>query len=923
MADAVPVLLPVRLETRFDDQHLRVLVVPDVCWYDRTGPASDNELDLLDAAVAAAGGPVLGTPGAPASSAAAAAFDALADGVGPGRASWLARTFPASDDGTGWRVDRNAGPHVATGGPQLRITGLPPRLELHALVGGLVIRLDSHDRSGDLVVAPTGADWWPSWTEMDAAGLTFEVDLAFDPTELQALYVVGLGEADAGALVRAHRDSGTLGLLRPGAATNTVAGAPAADLGRDPAAWRALAERTVDGPELQLASALAGDPDGLGPLVGDRLRFPVRQPMVMALWGTLAAHSLREVWAAGPDAVASAQSWAIEHLEPEGPLPPLRIGAQPYGVWPVSAWRGWDSGDAPAPLATVEGQAVARAVAAIDEMAERAATGLGTVAGADDAQVWELLAQTPTSEAFDLRLCEPASMLRSTVDPGDQPRFDDWWARTLATVEAMADGRPDDGMIALGALQGLHRLGLVLPPLVTVPGATPFVRPRPDVSADEGEAMVRKEPARWVEAACRWLVDVAFRDEGRGHVDLREVEWLPASLLVRLLLVSGSVALDQAQREQLGANGPLPAGADPIWERIRKGPMLVGGGPAHRGYERFRKGVSVLADIAVDAEAGGPEVAAVFIAELERALRGLLDTATHRADPWLTGAATRRLGALAGTPRPLGLYGWVDGPFVGEPGPDQDIGVLLAPSDGQARVAVVLRDKTIDDPVGPDSRWHLDLTSRTIRDAVRLGDEVRAGAHPTEAMGREVERIVGTRTAIDALRVGFPVRTEHAGRRTCDGLAVLDAVLAGGADPRLAPAGLSVDQLGQIAALATTIDAHADLLLAEAVHHAVAGRAAAAAKALDAAAGLSEPPQLDVVSTPGRGRPVRTTVLTALAVTAPPPDDGAPVAHGVAGPGRLAGGSDRGAGRAGLDLGRPRRRRRPHRDAHRPRPDRR
>ena len=60
-------------------------------------------------------------------------------------------------------------------------------------------------------------------------------------------------------------------------------------------------------------------------------------------------------------------------------------------------------------------------------------------------------------------------------------------------------------------------------------------------------------------------------------------------------------------------------------------------------------------------------------AELERALRATLDTATHRMDPWVTGIAWRRLDQHAQSGRArhrLGAYGWLDGPFRGTPGPN-------------------------------------------------------------------------------------------------------------------------------------------------------------------------------------------------------------------------------------------------------------
>lgn len=118
------------------------------------------------------------------------------------------------------------------------------------------------------------------------------------------------------------------------------------------------------------------------------------------------------------------------------------------------------------------------------------------------------------------------------------------------------------------------------------------------------------------------------------------------------------------------------------------------------------------------------------------------------------------------------------------------------------------------------------------------------------------------------------MRTEHAGRRTCDGLAVLDAAL----DPvRHSSLGLEADTIAAIIALEATIDTYAELLIAEAVDHAVGGRPAAAAQALDAAAGLGMPPDLTALSTPHRGQSVRTTVLTVLPTARPVVGDRSPL----------------------------------------------
>ncbi|MFE5586324.1 hypothetical protein ACFQ87_34255, partial [Kitasatospora sp. NPDC056531] len=146
----------------------------------------------------------------------------------------------------------------------------------------------------------------------------------------------------------------------------------------------------------------------------------------------------------------------------------------------------------------------------------------------------------------------------------------------------------------------------------------------------------------------------------------------------------------------------------------------------------------------------------------------------------------------------------------------------------------------------------------------------------------------------DRVRRAFPQRTEHAGRRTCDGLAVLRAALgregtvAPGSGPAASagtgltgpPVNLTTAQLAAVQDLGAVVDTYADLLVAEAVHDIVLGRPEAAGRTMDAAAGLATPPDLDVLRTRRPGRTVHTTVLAVLPDRAPP--GGSPV--GLASP---------------------------------------
>jgi hypothetical protein len=884
MAQAA-VLLPVRLETRFDEPpgyagaRLRVLVVPDGCWLDRQQPASGTELDLLARVVAAAGGPLV--TGAPSTPEAAAAFDALAGQVGPGRALWLARTFPAVQVDGAWAVDRSAAEPRKGGARGTRVHGLPSRLQLFALVGAddvsedhPPVALGESAPKPSFTITPSGDvddGWWPSWDSLTEVGLTFSVDLGADPAhpiapdEIAVLYVVGLGEVDAADLVRPHLNAGDLGVLQPGSRTNTIAGTPAADLGQDAAAWRALGERDANGQDQLVSRALTGDYERLGPLVGstDLLADQTCEALILTLWPALWGHAVSEVWGVHAPIVAGAgEAWPEAFLRPDGPLPSLRLGNQPYGLWPVSDWATWE--DDEAAEEPLDGQPdLSVALRVRDATAERARSGVGTVAGADAARLWELLAQTPTSDGYELRAALHLEELLGFLGGAELDAARDWWKETIAATGLNLGGL-ESPIVTLGGPTPLS-LGLVVPEIAFDASHRPLFLPEPDAHVSQAAKWLGQAPELWVADAFRWFQKM-FRGNGLdpdmwGRLEKWLEQW-PASLLWRLTVVSGLVALDRAAR----ATNPDYIATNPLAQRIAGGFPTGATGPEVTVYKQFREGLVRMIKLTEDTGGDEKHPPLSILHALDRGGRGLLDTASHRVDPWLTGMAWRRLVSLDGS-RPVGLYGWVDRPLTGKPGPDTEIGVLLAPSDAQARTAIVLRDKSRSDP---DDVWHLDLNSVSVRDAVRLADDVRAGSHPSEALGREVERLIQQRVKIDNLRTKFPVRTEHAGRRTCDGIQVLAAATATPPDARLAGSGLDAADIASIQALAVTVDAYADLLVAEAVHEALGGRAEAAGHTMEAAAGLGVPPDLDVLATPRSGRALRTTVFVALPAAATP-----------------------------------------------------
>ena len=342
------------------------------------------------------------------------------------------------------------------------------------------------------------------------------------------------------------------------------------------------------------------------------------------------------------------------------------------------------------------------------------------------------------------------------------------------------------------------------------------------------------------------------------------------SLLLRLSIRSLQVAFGNLGRDKLGVQRRT---LEPIAIRTGVSPRLsewIGAVDPEDLDEDSDRARAVRRVIEALQTLGG-----VPAADLERLLPAAIDCATHRIDPWVAAFARRRLRRMSDQPPRLGAYGWVDRPRAGQPGPTAG-GLLTAPSLPQALTAALIRDRALSDP--EPTRWHMDVTSDRVRRAARLADEVRRGAHPAEALGREVERVVANPLQIRELRRRFPLRREHAGRRTCDGLRVL------GADPDSLDF-LPPPVLAELAQLRDSIDVYGDLLVAEAVHHVVEGRTGSAGAALDAAAGLARPPVLDVLQTRREGRPAQTSCLLVLRDVAAP---GLPADPATASPARLA-----------------------------------
>jgi hypothetical protein len=823
----IGVLLPLRLETRFDKRGtawwLRLRVIPDEPWYDRREQApSTAEVASLEHFAA--------TAGPPAQPAAQTAWRTLAAEHGPAHAWWLLRS-QLTWNGITWQV-RPSTPRTKPGFPA--VLGFPPRIQVWLARGGAApaVVADLTVKVGKLTLelpeTPQQPRWWLSWPEAVDVGLATEIPLGPQADDIDVLYVVGIGDEDPAKLLGAHTDAGRLMLLAPGTPTNTVDGGRTADADPDQW-WAAYLRGTASAATGRAAEGLTGRTDALPALPNEPPANPWQHVMT-ALWPALFGHTLRDLAGFGQQAYQLGDALATG-LAPEGPYPALRIGNQPYGVLPVTALAAWKPGPG-------EPKVLAELAGTLQKMRDAwsaAAQGRGTVAGADAARLADLIAQPPRSPGFAYRSFLPLELFALTLHfIGVDANLDDL---TLAWDTAgQAPGvklRTDQPVRRYASRDFAHPLGI---PLIDPPGG------------DDIRTLLK----RLTEA----VTDPAVLASDQKIADALGCP--PHSLLLAMVIWSlrlAAAAMGQPAAEQ-SKDGPVliepvavPATTTSALARYIAS-LTASNLTKAEEFQKIRKAVTALADTPAD--------------ELARLLAGAVDTACYRLDAWLTALPAQRLYRLMpartpGTRWRLGAYGWVDAPRPGQPGPTGG-GLLHAPSESQAITAAILRDRALTDP--ETDRWAMSVTSDRVRRAAALADQVRTGAHPREALGRAVERVVGAPVAIESLRRRFPLRSEQNGRRTCDGMAVLAADPAG--------LGLSAAARAGLDKLRAAVDVYGDLLVADAVYQMVEGRAATAGASLDAAAGLGRPPNLDVLRTHREGRAVTSTALFLLPDAAPP-----------------------------------------------------
>ncbi|MGI8329751.1 hypothetical protein ACRYCC_07275 [Actinomadura scrupuli] len=653
---------------------------------------------------------------------------------------------------------------------------------------------------------------------------------------LDRLVVIGLrqrsGPEQAGTeladlMTRQLRSPAGYAVLPQGTATNNTEAAPAgqdareeAEAGLRTAFGTSLAEGRAAGwtgktDGQWLAELLGVDPavlTGMPNADGTDQRDARAANIALwpATWGSYLRTMLHPLLSA--EAVDQTREFFVRHVSGRGPLPAVKIGRQPYGILPTTAFSR---------LAWPEGAAHRRALhkvlsaAAQDWQAATAHVAhLGT--DGDPHQVLlDILALHPTSAEYHQRYAQ------SVEDIFNRENLSSGGPHVIPALEGLNMPQP------IRAL--LTRLGHADPPgpdpdLIRrlfvdtqYPLLGPLVDDRPLSETDPIRGYL-PDGGNYL----HWLARYADEDLEPVRLELGFTgDRPPAALLY--LLARHAVLLgweDAARRLAAAAHGTVPDARDPLFIHVATARPGMPPPPSESRFRRLyapdpavtgspdRLVVDFIPDVIGQSAATGQlaeqiealhHLAALPTAKLERVLAEHLDCATYRLDAWRLGLAGERLselrfGASGDAPARrgvhLGAYGWLEDvrPRSGQLTPVQLSGELAAvfnppgsapllhdpanggyihaPSPAQATTAAVLRagyvaNGTPDNP----GAFAVNLSSERVRVALTLLDGLRQGQSLGALLGYRLERALHDRyadaeldTFITALRGAFPLR---------------------------------------------------------------------------------------------------------------------------------------------------------------------
>ncbi|HET6844345.1 MAG TPA: hypothetical protein VFK06_22080 [Candidatus Angelobacter sp.] len=890
-AASIPlVLLPVRLETRFQHGELWLRIYPDDVHVNSFEPelTLDESTARANFLTQAQGG----------DDAARSAFRALAAQFGPQRAAWI-----ASD---------NAQPGAkAAQWNQAPFTNILP--ERWIVIGyqgnalGQVLAVGPSisdslamgpDPNGTGPTSDEGIRWITDFARAIQVGMAFRITLKTEQQRgFNRIVVLGLrSDLDVqqstqrlSDLLQAHHYTDGLELLPHNSPTNNTEDVKSRMTTRDPnyGTLYALeqgpplcpARPTADGD--RLARALGVPPALLAHVQGaDGDLDEQATAMNAVLWPATWGYYLEQlVTGAVPNPgviLPAARDHFTAHVRARGHFPTVRIGRQPYGILPVcwsAQWKSLEGRPLDGPLMSL--------LSRMRATWENSVPNVPRIPGTQDpeAALVSLLGMTPSSQSY---------VTRSVIGPEynltywsfvreDLPKT--WWS-TL-TAKTLVDARDLSTLMANTRLANVSYLKTHRPlsDLMVAPAPLDGV-PAPTYVAkliSLGWQALRDYPMPPPPVPLLLLL--------LRHAALRQY------LDTALDLLTGARAAQPSEKlepELVGISTVQPRPTS--WDLLQR--TLPGQGPVGAYLDGAKKNSTVPAF--ANFWNSFSSLTKLSAEALDFATREVLDLGSYRFDAWVTSLAHFRLDeARRVTPNGgiiLGAYGWLEDV---RPAATQmaSAGYVHAPSLNHATTAAVLRSGYLSHRDGPQSPFQIDLSSDRVRLGLHLLDGIREG-QPLgallgyrlertlhESQGNQLDQYIHVLRALASLQAvdtsGDGTSESVAANNVVDGLALLRKFHSdpqfwstpGLPVPGLPPAGPIRDALTTaITRMDDALDAVADLGLAESVHQLLRGNTIRAGATLDAIArGDTLPPDIDVVQTP-RASTGLTHRLLAIAV---------------------------------------------------------
>jgi hypothetical protein len=717
-----------------------------------------------------------------------------------------------------------------------------------ALPERVVVGPDPSDETAPLgsidgkLEVPDELRWLFDFDRAVSDGLGFRVKLD-DATAggLDRLLVIGLrtssdaaqGKTELEALLTHHRRGRAgLDLLAQGAPTNNTeqlsAGVQRGDdpdaTFHDPFDPAPAFTPTADPLERRdgewLAQWLGIDPAVLAPLAGAAGRDQLEaRAMQAALWpatlGYLLGTLLQPVL--GDRAIDEARRFFTTYVTGRGPVPAVRVGSQPYGILPATAFSRLASGGREPFLAGLHGliQTARSDWSAL-------AAGAGRVGLGDDRQrtLLDVIGLNATSVEYHQRYAESLDDIYNRVNLRGAG------ATWLAAFQAA--GWLDDG---LTLLRRLGYDGDATPDILErvffgaqqrLQGPLIDDRPLSETAPIRAYTADDRNYIEWLVDAARTSLDAVRREDGLE-------DDTPNALLY--LLLRHAVLLGYWETAvQLRVDGGVFDALD-LDELREEKPFVHVAEQAPHGESRFAElyrtdavitgdDTTLVADH-ITAVLGGEEPGVPLLdeqlaaldrlrdvptARLERLLAEHVDACSYRLDAWATGLVHERLDTLGErTGIHLGAYGWLEDvrPRPRELAPvtlDEDLvdifdadegrplvtdssnaGHMHAPSLNHAVTAAVLRSGFLAHatPATPDA-FAVDLGSRRVRAALEVVEGMRNGQSLGALLGYRLERGLHDRHAVAevdafvfALRKAFPLVADRLDEtKTGDGVPI-------------------------------------------------------------------------------------------------------------------------------------------------------